>query len=92
MKSTAYKRRRKRWSAKEGGMERNILDSLDVTSWEETVSLDVNHFPSVNLILRSPAFAQNQISSGAFFSCEIGAQVYLTPCDYTAVSVVKCTW
>lgn len=41
----------------------------------------------VNLIFRSLAFTQDQMSGGAFFSCEIFTQV-LTPCSFTAVSVV----
>ena len=45
----------------------------------------------VSLIFRSSAFAQNQIASRAFFSCEICTEG-LIPCKLAAVSVVKNTW
>ena len=45
----------------------------------------------VSLIFRSSAFAQIQIESGAFFSCEICTEG-LIPCKLAAVSVVENTW
>ena len=44
----------------------------------------------VELILRSPAIPQDQMSGGAFFSCEYAQG--LRPCNLAAVSVVKSTW
>ena len=50
---------------------------------------DIRQLPIlVSLIVRSPALVQNQMSGGAFFSCEMYMQG-LTPGNLAAVSVVK---
>ena len=66
-------------------MERSILY---LTSGEEAVYLDVSCqlLFLVNLILRSPAFIEHQISGGTFFSCEIFTQV-LKSCNQQ-----QCQW
>ena len=68
-------------------MERNILD---LTSWEEAVYLDVSKI-LVNSILTSLGFAQDQMSGGAFFSCEI-CTLSVTFCNLAVMSVVKSSW
>lgn len=45
----------------------------------------------VNLILRSLAFTQDQMSDGVFFSCEVCPKVS-TPRNLAVVSEVKNTW
>ena len=80
---------KKKMVKKRRGIERSILGPLDLMTWEESVYLDVGYF-LVNLIFKSSAFAQNQIASGALFSCEICTQG-LIPGKLAAVSVVKNT-
>ncbi|XP_026978821.1 Krueppel-like factor 7 isoform X4 [Sagmatias obliquidens] len=46
---------------------------------------------TVSLICRSPEFAQEQMSGGTFFSCEICTQGSV-PSIFAAVSVVRSTW
>lgn len=64
---------------REGGMERNTLAS-------EVLAASL-----LSLISRSPTFAQDLMSGGAFFSCEICTWVS-TPCNLAVASVIRSSW
>ena len=71
-------------SEREGGVERNVLSPL---GREHPTMMSATSLPGW-FDSWSPAFAQDQMSGGALFSCEIHSRGS-TPCNLAVVLVVK---